>query len=331
MSRVGMGCYCRIGFTGDGFTCTADGDADGDGDGDSVGDPHMRGLRGQMIDWSGVDGGWYSLIKDDHADVHINVRLTAPLPDEFPHRQLQTSLAVLSKGHSLVIEVKNPYTIDTDGCPEGISPCLANGGLRVIVDDQEIDELLQFSRQVLAADDTIFVSASNLPVECRQFGGDRIWARMYQEMLDSKRQLLGDESLEEWILRYDHMAAPDWCAKYIAENDLAHLQSNHAIFKIETPTITVRLNAGVNYQGDGEVDWDGRVLPALEVWQMDVGIEGLNVENPTLSGLLGETARPVYDENGQPIMKGFDAFRGTVEDYRVSGALGTHFPLLDKN
>ncbi|CAM9845479.1 unnamed protein product, partial [Ectocarpus fasciculatus] len=25
------------------------------------GDPHMQGLRGQRIDWSGVDGGWYSL------------------------------------------------------------------------------------------------------------------------------------------------------------------------------------------------------------------------------------------------------------------------------
>eukprot|EP00903_Cladosiphon_okamuranus_P013951 g12975.t1 len=115
-----------------------------------------------------------------------------------------------------------------------------------------MDELLQFSRQVLVADGIIFVSASNLPVECRQFGGDRIWARVYQEMLDGRRQLLGDKSLEEWILRYDHMAAPGWCARYIAENDLADLQSNHAIFKIETPTTTLRLNAGFNYQGDGE-------------------------------------------------------------------------------
>ncbi|CAN0423163.1 unnamed protein product, partial [Ectocarpus sp. 13 AM-2016] len=54
------------------------------------GDPHMQGLRGQKIDWSGVDGGWYSLIKDDTADVNINVRVTAPLPDQFPDRQLIT-------------------------------------------------------------------------------------------------------------------------------------------------------------------------------------------------------------------------------------------------
>ena len=290
----------------------------------------MQGLRGQRIDWSGVDGGWYSLIKDENADLHINVRLTAPLPDEFPDRQLMTSLSVMSEGHSLVIEVENPYTVDTHGCPGGVSPCLANGGLRMVVDGQEADELRSFSRQVPVAEGTISVSASNLPVECRQFGGDRIWARLYQEMLEGRRRLSTGETLEDWILRFDHMAAPDWCAKYTAENDLADLQSNHAIFKIETPTVTVRLNAGVNFQGDGELDWDGRVLPDLEFWQMDVGFDGLDVENPTLSGLLGETARPVYDENGQKVMEGSEAFRGTVEDYRVSSALGTHFPLLDK-
>lgn len=111
-------------------------------------DPHMRGLRGQRIDWSGVDGGWYSSIKDHNANLSINVCLTAPLPDEFPDRQLVTALTVISEGRSLTIEVKDPYTIGTAGCPEGVSPCLANGGLRVSVDGQEVDELLQFFRRV---------------------------------------------------------------------------------------------------------------------------------------------------------------------------------------
>ncbi|CAN0098190.1 unnamed protein product [Ectocarpus fasciculatus] len=300
-------------------------------DDDMWGDPHMRGLRGQTINWSGVDGAWYSLVNDDNADLNVNVRVTAPLPDEFPDRQLMTGLAVLSERHSVTIEVENPYTTDTGGCPEGVSPCLANGGLRITVDGQEVEELLRFSRQVPVAAGAISVSASNLPVECRQFGGDKIWARMYQEILGGRRKLLGGESLEDWILRFDHkMPARRWCAKYIAENDLADLQSTHAIFKIETPTVTVRLNAGVNYQGDGELNWDGRVLPDVDFWQMDVGMHGLDIDNPALSGLLGETARPVYDGNGQAVMEGFGAFRGTVEDYRVSGALGVHFLLLDE-
>ena len=65
---------------------------------DIVGDPHMQGLRGQRIDWSGVDGGWYSLVEDENADLHVNVRLTAPLPDEFPDRQLVTGLTIMSEG-----------------------------------------------------------------------------------------------------------------------------------------------------------------------------------------------------------------------------------------
>ncbi|CAM9421257.1 unnamed protein product [Ectocarpus sp. 12 AP-2014] len=313
-------------------TCCEEADDDDSGGDDMWGDPHMRGLRGQRIDWYGVDGGWYSLIKDDNADLNVNIRVTAPLPDEFPNRQLMTGLTVLSEGHSLVIEVANPYTINTDGCPRGVSPCLANGGLRIYVDGQEADELLRFSRHVPVGDGAITVSATNLPVECRQFGGDKIWAHTYKDMIDGRRRMLGDESLEEWILRYDHsMPARRWCAKYIAENDLADLQSTHAIFKIETPSVTVRLNAGVNYQGEGALDWDGRVLPDLEFWQMDVGIDGLDVENPALSGLLGETSRPTYDKNEKEVMAGFKAFRGTVEDYRVSSALGVHFPLLDKN
>ena len=83
-------------------------------------------------------------------------------------------------------------------------------------------------------------------------------------------------------------------------------------------------------QGNGDLDWDGRVLPDLEFWQMDVGLDGLSLENESLSGLLGETARPVLDTNGDPVMKGPESFRGTVEDYRMSGPLGTDFALLSQ-
>ncbi|CAM9375057.1 unnamed protein product [Scytosiphon promiscuus] len=103
---------------------------------DTCGDPHLQGLRGQRFDWSGVDGGWYSLVKDETFDIHVNVRVTAPMPVEFPERhQLITGLGIVSEGHSVVIEVKDPYTVDTHGClSTEPSPCLANGGLRVLVD-----------------------------------------------------------------------------------------------------------------------------------------------------------------------------------------------------
>ena len=289
----------------------------------------MQGLRGQRINWSGVDGGWYCLVKDQDADFHVNVRLTAPQPEDFPDRQLVTGLSVISDGNSLVIEVKDPYTTVTSGCSGEQPVCLANGGLSASVNGQEAGQLLRPTRDAYVADG-IDMSGSNLPVECRQFGGDKLWARMYAEMLRGKRQLLLNTEItfEDWVLSFDDMAAPDWCAKYIAEHGLSEVQSIHAIFKIMTPTVDLRLNAGFGYQDGGEINWDGRVLPALEFWQMDVGLDGLAIDNERLSGILGQTARPVVDKNGAEVMEGYGAMRGSVEDYRVSDALGTDFALL---
>ena len=150
---------------------------------------------------------------------------------------------------------------------------------------------------------------------------------MYAKMLQDERELQAD-TFEDWVLSVDQMAAPEWCAKYIAEHGLSKVQSIHAIFKIMTPTVDLRLNAGFGYQVGGEINWDGRVLTDLEFWQMDVGLDGLAIDNEHLSGILGETARAVVDENGAEVMEGYDAFRGSVEDYRVSDALGTDFALL---
>ncbi|CAM9767189.1 unnamed protein product [Ectocarpus sp. 13 AM-2016] len=94
-----------------------------------------------------------------------------------------------------------------------------------------------------------------------------------------------------------------------------------------TPAVVVRLNVGIGHQTGGGLDWDGRVFPGLDVWQMDVGVVGLSLENEDLTGTLGETARPVYDKDGEAVIKGDDAFRRTAEDYRVSGGLGADFAL----
>ena len=286
----------------------------------------MQGLRGQRINWSGVDGGWYCLVKDQDADFQVNVRLTAPQPEDFPDRQLVTGLSVISDENSLVVEVKDPYTTVTGGCSGEQPVCLANGGLSVSVNGQEAGQLLLPTRDAYVADG-IHMSASNLPVECRQFGGDKLWALMYAKMLQDERELQAD-TFEDWVLSVDQMAAPEWCAKYIAEHGLSKVQSIHAIFKIMTPTVDLRLNAGFGYPVGGEINWDGRVLTDLEFWQMDVGLDGLAIDNEHLSGILGETARAVVDENGAEVMEGYDAFRGSVEDYRVSDALGTDFALL---
>ena len=163
---------------------------------DTCDDPHMQGLRGQTIDWSSVDGGWYCIVADNDANLQVNVRLTAPLPEDFPDRQLITGISILSEGHSFVIEVANPYNVETGRCPGEISPRIAGGGLRAHVDGKQVDGLLRSSRREHVTDG-IAVSASNLSVECRQFGGDKIWARMYDEMMQGSRELLVEESFED--------------------------------------------------------------------------------------------------------------------------------------
>lgn len=70
---------------------------------------------------------------------------------------------------------------------------------------------------------------------------------------------------------------------------------------------------------------DGRVLPELEFWQMDVHIEWLDVNPESVTGILGETMRPVLDETGAPSLTGAEAMRGNVEDFRVSGPLMSDF------
>ena len=286
----------------------------------------MTGLSGQSLEWSGEDGGWYVLIQDE--DVQINVRLTAPLADEFPNRQLVTGVSLLSgDGHSFVVEVKNPYSVETSGCPYGNSPCLADGALRIAVDGKEPVELLGPVKGAQIQDEVV-LSTSNLPLECWQFGGSNLWLAKYEETL-SRGRILVTETFEDWVLRYadQNMAAPDWCAKFVSEHDLASVQTTHAVLKIDTPFVSVRVNVGIEHQGGGEQDWDGRVLPDQDFWQMNMGLEGL-VIGDSLSGILGETARPVVDDSGNRIMRGIEAIRGKVEDYRVSGALGVDFHLL---
>ena len=153
---------------------------------------------------------------------------------------------------------------------------------------------------------------------------------MYGEMLQGQRELAVKESLEGWILRFDHVAALEWCAQYVEQNHLADVQSIFSVFKIVTSSATVRLNVGTNSQGNGDLDWDGRVLPDLEFWQMDVGLNGLSQDSESLTGILGDTARLVLDKDGRKVMQGVGAIRGIVEDYRVSSALSTDFALATK-
>ncbi|MEP2987346.1 MAG: hypothetical protein ABJO88_00165, partial [Parasphingorhabdus sp.] len=158
------------------------------------------------------------------------------------------------------------------------------------------------------------------------------WAAQYAGMTQTQRSLRGyGEEFKTWILQEGSMAAPTWCEKFLREEGLPGLlavQSNHAIFHVITPTASLRINIGVNHQ-DRVTSEDGAIVlvAELDFWQGDVGVEGSRFSD-AVSGMLGETSRPVLDKHGLPIMQGLGAIRGTPEDYRVDGPLGVDFELL---
>lgn len=290
-------------------------------------DPILHGLRGQTVKWAGAEGGWYSLFVDKESGLQVNVRPTGPLPEKFPERQYLTGIAVLSRGHSLAIEVKDPYSISTSGCPANVSPCLADGALRISVDGEEEEDLLAVTMGEQVTDD-IYLSASNLPTECREFGGGHAWANMLSKRLKGQRYLPGQEKFEDWVVASSHNAvSPESCAEYVSERGLMGVVSKQSVLRIITQDVVVRFGVGVNHRRGGKVDGLGRDLPELDFWQGSVELTGVSLEHENLSGMLGETARPVIDEYGREVLEGLGALRGAVEDYRVAGSEGTDFAL----
>ena len=294
----------------------------------------MVGLRGQKIDWAGVDNAWYCLLSDG-PDFHLNVRLSAPMPEEFPDRQLISAVSIVTDDglHSLVIEVKDPYSTNTDGCPKDSPvPCLADGGLRILVDKEEPATLQSPSENVrLPGSVPVVLSTTNLPAECRPFGGDRIWAAQFDDITTHGRNLrLKAVAFDQWILQPDTLAAPTWCAKFLEEGGSAGLfstRSEHATLRVESPVASVRINVGVNYQ-DLETASDGTMLvPELEFWQTDLGFDGLLLSG-NVAGLMGDTSRVVLDDEGLPVTSGLEALHAPVESYRVAGPFARDFEKL---
>lgn len=290
-------------------------------------DPHLLGIHGQHIIWYGTDSSWYALFRDDIADLHINVRITAPEP-EFPKNQFITGMAVILGEHSIVIEVKDPYSALTDGCPDGIAPCLADGGIRIEVDGNENDALLSPTRYEFLADG-MELSATNLPPVCQEFGHKDVLASLRKGSVDVGRRLRA-LTFEDWILSLANMVVPTLCSEIVTGHGLLDVQSQQSIFRIVTPTADIRLSSGIDHRKK-RTKKNGRKLSEMDFWQMGVGVNGLALKHENISGLLGETSRIVYDNDGHPVMEGLRALRGTVEDYRVSGALGTDFALLYKD
>ncbi|CAN0044628.1 unnamed protein product [Ectocarpus fasciculatus] len=303
-------------------------DPSNDKDVAACGDPHMTGFLGQKFDFTGEDGAYYALISD-FPNFHMNMRVTSPVAS-LPEITYITGLSLLTTDsdgqiHSIVIEAKNPHDIESS-CPAGVSPCLADGSLRVMLDGKEE---LSAPGSVALADDVI-VTAANLPGECRSFGFEKYWERKkLQNALHGRH--LGEQSMGDWLLGDPTATNMDECTEYVAQAEVqagglfAH-QSEHASFQIVTPKATVRLSHGRLHQIATRDPTDRFDLPDHVTWQMNMGIDH-NEVSYSATGILGETSTPTTDANGEDIMTGMESIRGSEEDYRVTGPLDVTFAM----
>lgn len=126
--------------------------------------------------------------------------MTSPLP-EVPTITYITGLAVVTTDnngmdHSIVITVKDPHSLDSS-CSAEVSPCLADGSLRVVLDGEET----LFGPGSVVLGEEVAVSAVNLPGACRSFGFERYWERKKQERaLHGRRVQNVQLNMGEWIL-----------------------------------------------------------------------------------------------------------------------------------
>ncbi|CAM9584751.1 unnamed protein product, partial [Ectocarpus sp. 8 AP-2014] len=264
-------------------------------------DPHLTGLRGQHFDWYGEDGGWYAFLSTPD-ELQMNLRVTSHLPATFPERQLVTGVALVTEGgHTITADIVDPLdlaptchgTVDAVGS----APCLVNGGLRITVDGRE---------QLLGAgeyhfDGDIHITAVNLPLECQRFGDYMMWGDLdvEQRLRGGSRSLRSAEtvtSIFDWLVADSVMIAPAWCVKYLNElNGDVNMKSSHAVLRIETPNLSLRVNVGINTEREQTLQ-DGRVVPTASFWQMDVRVERAD-GMATAKGML-ETNGYVCSLNG---------------------------------
>lgn len=139
-------------------------------------------------------------------------------------------------------------------------------------------------------------------------------------------------SIGEWILADPTATNMEECMEYVArayaggnsDATLYAYQSEHASFRISTPTATVRLSHGRLHQVAMRDPTDSYDLPEHRTWQMNVALENNDGVSLDAGGVIGQTSVPTLDANGEPIMTGMAAIRGIESDCELCP--GTWYP-----
>lgn len=137
--------------------------------------------------------------------------------------------------------------------------------------------------------------------------------------------------MPDWILS-DHLQTdPVACRHYVDHamqgGGVFTHQSEHMSLQITSPDMALRISHGKVYQLAMRDPTDMFDLPDHTTFQHNLEFEQIRFGSDP-RGILGETVAPVLDEDSQPIISGPSAFRGTEDDYRVSGPFANDFRRL---
>ncbi|CAM9754778.1 unnamed protein product [Ectocarpus sp. 13 AM-2016] len=297
----------------------------------ACGDPHMTGFLGQKFDFVGQDGEWYAVVSD-MPDLEVNMRVTSPVPAE-PEITYITGVGIKTidaegLDHSIVITVTDPRSLDS-ACPVKGSTCLADGALTIELDG----EVALLAPGEVELGPNVAISAVNLPGSCRSFGFEKYWERKKAEYAASGRKLNDFSQMQkmsDWILGDPTATNMAECTEYVlgatvdGQAGLLDHESEHTSFQISTPKGSIRLSHGRLHQLAMRDPTDRFDIPEHLTWQMNLAFDNVDLALDA-TGILGETQQHTFDANGNPIMEGMAAIRGSQEDYLVEGPLDTLF------
>lgn len=144
----------------------------------------------------------------------------------------------------------------------------------------------------------VYLSALNLPGECRPFGHQKYWLKKDAKAdVSASRRLRAEGRLRKafppglWIKKDLYRTDPEACDNYVREASAAGTlfehQSEHASLQITAPSVSLRVNIGKAHQKAVRDPTDSFDIPDHEAYRINLAFESLN--DMSLDAQVSET------------------------------------------
>jgi len=297
------------------------------------GDPIIIGLKGQVFKFDGRDGGWYANVAsksfhwnmqfrkyptcEEGSDVFIS-GLTFITPKE-SDMQHQTS-------ESNVLIATTPEPIPE--CRGYDQNCLGDGTLHISFDGGQT-YVSQPGDYNYASRNRIV--AHNTYAACSRRWHDYDITPKVKNFRRGRRVTINEKKpLELLSEKNETMINPQECLAWIEDrknkNDLFQQKGLWSSLYVQTPSVSFH----IEYRQSNLVPIEEQcTYQSLDAWMTTVSKKS---DSQSWQGILGETKKDIYDDQGQQILSDRKhLLRGNRDmDYEVEGPFGIHFNAKNK-